>query len=151
MALPPVALRYRKSVRYLAYAFFGFMFILPTYMIFFSGAVQIGTLLYVNYAVMSLILALGLVFVHKRMKDPRPVLVFSSEGLQMPRRKNRFIPWGEVTEWKIRTHKSNHRLVVRTREGRTGIDVTWLDRDIAGIKALMQTYIRQPGPGGFQR
>jgi len=151
MALPPFEIRYKKSALYFVFGVLGFIFFGATFMIFFSGAALSGAYTYISYFTTVLILALGGVLLYKRFKDPRPVLVFLSDGLLFPRKHERFIPWGSVTKWKIRRDKSNYRLVVHTDHGKTSIDITWLETSVKHIEELMARYIRQPGPGGFLR
>jgi hypothetical protein len=151
MALPPFEIRYKKSALYFVFGVLGFIFFGATFMTFFSGIGRGDTYMYVRYFTTVLVLALCGVLLSKRFKDPRPVLVFLSDGLLFPRKNELFIPWGSVTQWKIRRDKSNHRLIVHTDHGKTSIDITWLDISVKHIEELMARYIRQPGPGGFLR
>src|SRR4051812_27506214 len=145
MALPPFEIRYKKSAIYFVFGVCGFIFIGTTYMLFFSGVAQTGFPVYSSYLLTLLVMGTGVFLAYKRFKDPRPALVFSSEGLLFPRKKDRFIPWGAVTEWKIRRYKNTRTLVVRTVDRRTSIDINWLDIPVKRIEELMAMYIRQPG------
>jgi hypothetical protein len=98
-----------------------------------------------------IILAFVCLRLYRRYSGPNPALVFTSDGLQIPVKNNRFIQWGSITEWKIRRDKSNYNLIIRTPEGKTRIDITWMDLPVKEIQRLMESYIRQPGPNGLQQ
>lgn len=127
------------------------MLLMMTYIFLFSGAMPLSAMIVLPYAMSLCVMSFVGYITYKRVNHPLPALVFESEGLRFPQKKDRFIPWRSITEWKIRRHKSNYRLVIRTPEGKTSVDITWLDHPAMEIKRMLEMYIRQPGPGGFMR
>jgi hypothetical protein len=150
MALPPLSIKYRKS------ALYGF-FILALAVV---GINIIGLILSglagssVGFpAAAFAVLVLGIIIwrMGGMIRNPPLVLTFTSEGLQLHRRRPVFIPWKEVARWKIRTYKNNDTLVIRTTMGKKySVGISWLTFSSGSIQELMGTYIRMPGPGGFQ-
>ena len=151
MAMPPTELRYKKSMSYFILAVSGFMFIMMPITVLLSGGTKAAPAVYLTCLASMIVLFFVSRWLYRRASNREPVLIFTSDGLQIPRRDNRFIQWGEITEWKIRRYKSNHSLVIYTLEKKTRIDITWLDLPVNEIERLMSSYIRQPGPQGFLR
>jgi len=151
MALPPAEIRYSRYALYFVFGVSGFIFVPWTYIVFFSGVAPGGLPVYISYFGSVLVLSIICILFYKRITDPRPVLVFMSDGLLMPRKNDRFIPWGSITKWKIRSNKNSHSLVIHTAEGKTTIDISWLQLRATAIKDMVERYIRQPGPNGFLR
>jgi len=151
MAMPPTELRYRKAKAYFVLAVTGFIFIMMPLTFLFAGGATLTTASYVTSFASMIILF----FVGRRLylmaANRDPVLIFTAEGLQLPLKNNRFIQWRSIQEWKIRRHKSSYSLIIYTPENKTRIDISWLDRPAEEIERLMNSYIRQPGPGGFIR
>ena len=107
----------------------------------------------IRYRKSPLYFILGLIGLrmYRRVSSREPVLIFTSDGLRIPAKNNRFIQWGAITEWMIRTYKGSHCLIIYTPGGKTRIDISWLDRPVKEIQRLMGSYIRQPGPRGSSR
>lgn len=151
MAIPLTEIRYRKSLSYFILGSFGFFFITMYFTVFVSGGTKVSPVVYLTcFASMIVVAFIGL-RVYRRVSSREPVLVFTSDGLQIPVKNNRFIQWGAITKWKIRTYKSSHHLIIYTPQGKTRIDISWLDLPVKEIQRLMGSYIRQPGPHGFLR
>ncbi len=149
MALPPLEIRYKRSIIYLIVGVFSFVFIMLTFTMFLSdapGAPGTGPLYYLIHFTSLIILALAGFTLYKRYSSPKPVLVFDSYGLQIPRKNNRNIYWDEITEWKIKAYKSNYYLIIHTSTDKTRIDISWLELPVKEIRRLMETYVRRPGP-----
>ena len=151
MAMPPTELRYKKSMSYFILVVSGFMFIMMLITIYFSGGTKAAPEVYMTCLASMIILFFVSRWMYRRASSREPVLIFTSEGLQLPRKDNRFIQWGEITEWKIRRYKNSHSLIIYTPENKTRTDITWLDLPVKEIERLMSSYIRQPGPQGFLR
>ena len=115
-----------------------------------SGAARSpGGLLATAFAV--LILGVVIWVMSRMIRNPGPVLTFTSEGLRLHRRRQVFIPWRDIAEWKIRTYKSNDTLVIRTITGsKYSVGITWLTLPSSAVQELMARYIRMPGPGGYR-
>lgn len=142
MALPPTAVRYRK------YAFYPFMAIAILPMAIVSYAVftsRPSWSLYASYAFILLVVF----FIFRRLvlmtRSTTPVLVFESHALTINSRKPRTIPWSSITQWKIRNHKANYKLVIRTQSRKTSVEITWLELPAKEIGRLMESYIRACG------
>ena len=150
MAIPPTEIRYRKSKAYFILIVSGFLLFVPPISLLSSGTKAAPAIYLTSFASMIV-----LVFVsyklYRRASSREPVLIFTSDGLQIPPKNNRFIQWGEITEWKIKRYKSSHSLIIYTPGNKTRIDISWLDRPVKEIDHLMKSYIRQPGPHGFLR
>jgi hypothetical protein len=112
---------------------------------FFSRAAGGVPGVYFTNFIFIIVLAFVGFRMYKRFSSRQPVLIFNSDGLQIPGKKNSYIRWDDITEWKIRTNKGSH-LIIRTSTGKTRIEITWLDHPVSEIQRLMETYIRQPGP-----
>ena len=151
MAIPPTEIRYRKSLSYFILGLFGFFFITMPFTVFVSVGPKVDPVVYLTSFVSMIVLAIICLRMYKRASSREPVLIFTSDGLQIPVKNNRFIQWGEITDWKIRTHKSSHSLIIYTPQGKTRIDISWLDLPVKEIQRLMGSYIRQPGPHGVLR
>ena len=151
MAIPPTEIRYRKSLSYFILGLFGFFFITMPFTVFVSVGSKADPVVYLTCFVSMIVLAFICLRMYKRASNREPVLVFTSDGLQIPVKNNRFIQWGTITDWKIRTYKSSHTLIIYTPQGKTRIDISWLDLPVKEIQRLMGSYIRQPGPHGFFR
>ena len=151
MAMPPTELRYRKSLPYFIIIVSGALFITMPFTVFVAGGMKAPPLVYLTCFISMIILAFLSVRMYKKASRREPVLVFTSDGLEIPLQNSKFIEWGTITEWKIRTHKSSHHLIIYTTQGKTRIDISWLDLPVQEIKRLMSTYIRQPGPHGYLR
>ena len=149
MAIPPTELRYRKSMAYFILTVSGFLCLVMPITILSTGGIKATPLVYVTCFVSMIIL----VFISRRMylkaTSGEPVMIFTSEGLQIPVKNNQFIKWTAITEWKIRRYKSSHALIIYTSEGRTRIDITWLDMPWKEIEELVERYSRQPRARGF--
>ncbi len=151
MAIPPTEIRYRKSLSYFIIGLFVFFFITTSFTVFVSGGTKADPVICLTSFATMIVVAFISLRMYRRVSSREPVLVFTSDGLQIPVKNNRFIQWGEITEWKIRTHKSSHTLIIYTSQGKTRIDISWLDLPVKEIQGLMGSYIRQPGPHGFLR
>ena len=151
MAIPPMELRYRKSLSYFVLGLFGLFFITTPFTIFVSGGTKTGPMVYLTCVASMILLAFIGLRMYRRVSSREPVLVFTSEGLSIPVKNNQFIQWGAITKWKIRNEKSSQYLIIYTSQGKTRIDITWLDLPVKEIQQLMGSYIRQPGPHGFLR
>ena len=149
--MPPTEIRYRKSLSYFILGFLGFFFITMPFTLFVSGGAKASPMVYLPCFASMIILAFIGLRMYRRASSREPVLVFTSDGLQIPVKNNRFIQWGAITKWKIRTHKSSHSLIIYTTQGKTRIDISWLDLPVKEIQRLMGSYIRQPGPNGSLR
>ncbi|MBN9381858.1 MAG: hypothetical protein J0H74_13895 [Chitinophagaceae bacterium] len=144
MALPPKEVRYRKNTFYLFLA----IAIIP--MAIVSCAVFTAKpfwLLYVSY--IFTLLMMFFIFRHLILKtrSNTPVLIFESHALTINSRRTRTIPWSAITQWKIKSYKGNDALIIRTFSGKVSVQITWLELSTSEIKWLMESYIRQPGPG----
>jgi hypothetical protein len=146
MALPPLEVRYRRAALYFIVAVSGFLLIMMTSTIFLSGAMAGGTAAYLSYFVSMIILALIGFRLCKRFGSREPVMVFMSDGLTIRKKGNVYIDWNDITGWKIKTYKSSNHLIIRTAQGKTTIDISWLELPAKEIEDLMATYIRRPGP-----
>lgn|GEM_PF-3953971 len=146
MALPSTEIRYKRSTLLFIAGLFIFFVITGTFATFFSGATGGSPTVYLFYFTFVIILAFVSFRMYKRYSSPQPVLIFNSDGLHIPGKSHRYIRWGEITEWKIRTDKSSKFLVIRTAGDRTRIDISWLELPAKEIEQLMKRYIRQPGP-----
>lgn len=146
MTLPPREIRYKRSALYPILGLLVLFFIMMTYMIFFSGAGVASPPVSLSYLAFTIILTFAGFRIYKRFSSPRPVLVFHSTGLQIPGKKNRYIYWDEITEWRIRTYKNNKYLVIHTSTNKTRIDISWLEFPSKEIQRLMEHYIRGLGP-----
>jgi hypothetical protein len=151
MAIPPMEIRYRKSLSYFTLGLFGVFFVTMPFTVFVSGRTKAGPAAYLTCFAWMIVLAFIGLRMYRRVSSREPILVFTSEGLQIPMKNNLFIQWGSITKWTIRNDKSSHYLIIYTPEGRTRIDISWLDLPVKEIQRLMSSYIRQPGPHGFLR
>ena len=151
MAMPPTEIRYKKSMSYFILVVSGFMFIMMPITVLFSGGTKAAPAIYLTCLAYMIVLFFVSRWLYRRALSREPVLIFTSDGLQFPRKDNRFIQWGEIKEWKIRRYKSSHSLIIYTPENKTRIDISWLDLPVKEIERLMSSYIRQPGPQGFLR
>lgn len=151
MALPPTEIRYRKSLTYFIFGLFGFFFITMSVTVIFSGGTKVGPVVYPIFFASIIVMAFISLRMYRRISSREPVLIFTSDGLEIPVKNNRFIEWGSITEWNIRTSKNSHHLIIYTPQGKTRVDISWLNKPVKEIQRLMSNYIRQPGPGGFRR
>src|ERR1700760_2564945 len=140
MALPPLEIKYRKS------ALYGF-FILALVVVGVNiiGLILSGMagssvgLLAVAFPVLILVIVIWRM--SGMIRNPPLVLTFTSEGLQLHRRRPVFIPWREVAKWGVRTYKNNDTLVIRTTMGKKySVGITWLTFSSSNIQELMGTY-----------
>ncbi|MBS1606535.1 MAG: hypothetical protein JST42_28015 [Bacteroidetes bacterium] len=148
MAVPRIEVRYRKKAFYLFIA----IAILPMALTGYAVvSARPSWLLFLPCLVAFVVVF----FVFRRLilmtRSETPVLIFESHALTVNFRRPRTIPWSSITGWKIRTYKANDTLVIRTGSGKISVQLTWLDVPAREIKMLMETYIREPGPGGFRR
>ena len=151
MAIPPIELRYRKSMAYFILVVSGFLSLTVPVTILSSGGTKASPLVYVTcFASIIILVFIGLRF-YRKATSGEPVVIFTSEGLQISLKNNRFIKWTAITEWRIRRYKSSHALIIYTPEGKTRIDITWLDMSWKEIERLVEQYSRQPRAHGFFR
>jgi len=129
----------------------GFLFITMPVTLLSSGGTKAAPMAYLICVVSMIVLFFLSRGLYRKASSRNPVLIFTSDGLQIPMKNNQFIPWGEITEWKMRRDKSSHSLLIYTQENKTKIDIGWLDLPVKEIERLMISYIRQPGPHGFLR
>lgn len=151
MALPPLDIRYSK---YAFYPFIGMsigMIGTMTWLVFFTIPAPLSTLLWITYFINLAVNIFIIRWLWKRSRRNEPVLTFSPEGLTVHRRKQRYIPWSSITGWKIVFSKSTHVLIIRHQSGKVRISLGMLELSPGNIRELIQSYIRQPGPGGFKR
>jgi hypothetical protein len=151
MAIPPTEIRYRKSMAYFILIVSGFVLVMIPATVLSSGEAKAAPPVYITCFACMIVLAFFCQRMYRRASSGEPVLIFTSDGLQIPPKNNRFIQWGEIMEWKIRRFKSSHSLIIYTAGHKTRIDISWLDLPVKEIERLMSMYIRQPGPGGFLR
>lgn len=150
MALPPQELRYRKFVFYIS---IGVCCIMAIAMPVSLLSTDLGPSRWPAYLAcgIALLTFAGIIyFMVKRIQNNDPALTFMSHGLHF-NKGDRTILWGDITEWTIKRYKSNYRLIIRTANGKQSMDITWLDRDHKAIRSMMETYIKEPGPGGVKR
>ncbi len=146
MALPPREVRYRKGAIYPILGFLVLMATIPFVMLFASPIFMTWSII-LSFAVTLLLLFFIGRMLYQRLTSPEPVMTFYSDKLILHRKKNKGIYWTAITDWKIRSNKSNYYLVIRTNEGRTRVELNLLDHSSKDIRWLMETYIQQPGPG----
>jgi hypothetical protein len=151
MALPPMEIRYSRRAFYLVIFFCMLWVVLMTGMTYFLSRDLHTMIPYFTHSIMILTVGIILGWATRTLWDNRPVLTFHSHGLQLHGRKQIFIAWGAITKWKIRSTKGGYYLDIRTADQKKSIPLNMLERSSKTIEELMQTYIRQPGPGGFQR
>lgn len=148
MALPPKEVRYRKNAFYLFVAIAIIPMTIVSCVVFTAKP---SWPLYLGYA----FTLLGMFFIFRhiilRLHSNIPVLVFESHALTINSGKTRTIPWSAITQWKIRSHKANDTLVIRTSSEKVSVQINWLELPTKDIRWLMEKYIREPGPGGFRR
>ena len=105
MAIPPTELRYRKSMAYFILAVSGFLCLMMPVTVLSSGGTKATPMVYLA----SLASLAVLVFISRKLyrkaTSGEPVIIFTSEGLQIPSKNNQFIKWTAITEWKIRRYK----------------------------------------------
>ena len=151
MAIPPTEIRYRKSMAYFILVVSGSLFITMPVTLLSSGGTKAAPMAYLICVVSMIVLFYLSRGLYRKASSRNPVLIFTSDGLQIPMKNNQFIPWGEITQWKIKRYKSSHALIIYTPGNKTKVDISWLDLPAKEIERLMSTYIRKPGPHGFLR
>jgi len=151
MAMPPTEIRYRKSMAYFILIVSGCLLITLPVTILSSGGTKAAPAIYLTCFASMILLVFVSQRLYRRASSREPVLIFTSDGLQISSKNNRFIQWGEITEWKIKRYKSSYSLIIYTPGNKTKIDISWLDLTVKEIERLMSSYIRQPGPHGFLR
>lgn len=148
MALPPTEIWYSKYAPY-----------------FMAGAVVViiaplsGVLIamhprwemYLLFIVCLGVIALMAFRSFRKFFFRKPVLILESDALTIHQRKTRTILWSEIIEWKIKIYKSSKYLFIRTSSGKVNVALSMLDRPVREITELLETYIREPGPGGIKR
>lgn len=148
MAMPPTELRYRKSLRYFIIGVSGALLLtVPISFISTNGSTA-AHLAYLTTGLMVIVLVVVGRILYVRASPDNPVLTFTSDGLVVASKNNRFIPWGAIQQWKTRRHKSSYTLIIYTAEQTTRVAISWLDLPVPEIERLMASYMRQPGPYG---
>ncbi|HTL10179.1 MAG TPA: hypothetical protein VL307_18015 [Chitinophagaceae bacterium] len=146
--MPPTELRYRKAKAYFVLAVTGFIFVMMPLSFLLTRGGVVSTANYIGSFAAMIILFFGGRRMYLMAAHRDPVLVFTADGLQFPLKNNRFIQWRAIQDWKIRRHKSTYTLIIHTPEDKTRMDISWLDKPVNEIEALMHSYSRQPGPNG---
>ena len=148
MALPPTEIWYSK---YAPYHMAGAAVVIVAPLSGVLIAVHTRWEMYLLYIVCVGIIALMAFRFFRKFFFRKPVLVLESDALTINQRGSKIILWSEITEWKIKIYKSNKRLFIRTSSGKVNVTISMLDRPVREITELLETYIREPGPGGVKR
>jgi len=147
MALPPTEVRYSKYAYYFILAVTIFV---SAGMLLSLRIVKPSWQLSLAYLLPLLVMAFFIRNQIRKVRSNAPVLIFESHALTVYGRKTVTIPWSAITEWKIIRDK-NEYLMIRTASGKVKVGINWLEVKTQGIKSLMETYIREPGPNGGKR